>query len=135
MQEMRKREDLEEELEERRNKCQRRGSRKRMSRQGMKHGMRNRSGSASAADTGRNSMLKQSSLLHVAEGSEMRGASRRPAPPPMLKPYLSDEADVFEVDEKRGAPLPRDVTLNDGGGQRAGFGGWLSDLLERTIFW
>ncbi|VDL64707.1 unnamed protein product [Hymenolepis diminuta] len=101
----------------------------------MKHSVKNRSGSASAADTGRNSILKQSSLSQVAEGSELRGASRRPAPPPMLKPYLSDEADVFEVDEKRGAPLPRDVTLNDGSGQRAGLGGWLSDLLERTIFW
>nr|CDS30523.1 protin armadillo repeat [Hymenolepis microstoma] len=106
-----------------------------VSRQGIKRSRTIRSGSASVADRGQDSMLKQSSLSQVVEGSEIRAASQRPAPPPKLKPYLSDEADVFEVDEKRGAPLPRDASINDGGAQVTGLGGWLSDFLERTLFW
>ncbi|VDO03729.1 unnamed protein product [Rodentolepis nana] len=105
------------------------------SRHGMKRSRTIRSGSTSVVDRGRDPMLKQPSLSQVVEVSETKATSQRPALPPTLKPYLSDEADVFEVDEKRGAPLPRDASLNDRGAQVTGLGGWLSDFLERTLFW
>lgn len=55
-----------------------------------------------------------------------------------LKPYLADNTNLFEVDPSRCAPQRLD-TIDEGdaghGRQRGGIGGWLSDLLERTVFW
>ncbi|VDM31829.1 unnamed protein product [Hydatigera taeniaeformis] len=63
-----------------------------------------------------------------------RQPKSRPKPKP-LKPYLADGADIFEVDPSHGVPQRRDAIVNDANGTSRGFGGWLSDLLERTVFW
>ncbi|KAL5103984.1 hypothetical protein TcWFU_008381 [Taenia crassiceps] len=58
----------------------------------------------------------------------------RQKPQPM-KPYLADDADIFAVDPNHGVPQRRDAVVNDAGGTSRGLSGWLSDLLERTVFW
>lgn len=63
-----------------------------------------------------------------------RQLKTRQKPQPM-KPYLADDADIFEVDPNRGVPQRRDAVVNDASDTSRGLSGWLSDLLERTIFW
>lgn len=100
----------------------------RVSRHGRRRTNTFRSANASTTGTFQEGLEKQSE-----GGCDAKKPSHRPHPP-TLKPYLSDEADVFEVDEKRGAPLPRDAALNEGG-QRTGLVGWISDIFEKTLFW
>ncbi|VDK33251.1 unnamed protein product [Taenia asiatica] len=77
-------------------------------------------------------------------GSSCNAISSTMPPPRQLKtrqklqpirPYLADDADIFEVDPNHGVPQRRDAAVNDASGTSRGLGGWLSDLLERTIFW
>ncbi|BHF83228.1 hypothetical protein SprV_0802637000 [Sparganum proliferum] len=57
--------------------------------------------------------------------------------PPVPHPYLTNDADLFEVDSSRGAPQRQDMVNRDWGPQGGGGGisGWLSGLMERTLFW
>lgn len=106
----------------------------RLSRQGVKRKGSVRIGIAPATEQHPSSVLKQPSFSQASVLRTNLPQRQTFAPLPPLKPYLSEEADIFEVDEKRGAPLPRDAALGEAG-QRSGIGGWLSDILERTLFW
>ncbi|VDL96355.1 unnamed protein product [Schistocephalus solidus] len=55
--------------------------------------------------------------------------------PPVPHPYLTNDADLFEVDSSRGAPQRQDMVGRDRGPQGGGISGWLSGLMERTLFW
>ncbi|VDQ12443.1 unnamed protein product [Trichobilharzia regenti] len=51
-----------------------------------------------------------------------------------MPPYLEDDADLFEVDETRAAPKLRN---NNPGESESSKGPleWLSDFLEKSLFW
>ncbi|VDK32936.1 unnamed protein product [Dibothriocephalus latus] len=56
--------------------------------------------------------------------------------PPAPHPYLTNDADLFEVDSSRGVPQRQDMVGQDRGPQGGGgISGWLSGLMERTLFW
>ncbi|CAH8556766.1 unnamed protein product [Schistosoma turkestanicum] len=48
-------------------------------------------------------------------------------------PYLEDDADLFEVDETRAAPRLRNAPSNSDSSK--GPISWLSDFLEKSLFW
>ncbi|CAH8861536.1 unnamed protein product [Trichobilharzia szidati] len=50
-----------------------------------------------------------------------------------MPPYLEDDADLFEVDETRAAPKLRNN--NPGESESKGPLEWLSDFLEKSLFW
>ncbi|KAK4468146.1 hypothetical protein MN116_008311 [Schistosoma mekongi] len=50
-----------------------------------------------------------------------------------VPPYLEDDADLFEVDETRAAPKLRDAPSKPDSSK--GPIGWLSDFLEKSLFW
>ncbi|TNN15051.1 Armadillo repeat-containing protein [Schistosoma japonicum] len=50
-----------------------------------------------------------------------------------VPPYLEDDADLFEVDETRAAPKLRDAPSKQDSSK--GPIGWLSDFLEKSLFW
>ncbi|CDS43422.1 armadillo repeat protein [Echinococcus multilocularis] len=77
----------------------------------------------------------RSSYASISSTMPPPGQLKTRQKPQPMKPYLMDGADIFEVDPDRGVPQCRNVIANDASGTSRGFGGWLSDLLERTVFW
>ncbi|XP_018652662.1 hypothetical protein Smp_069760 [Schistosoma mansoni] len=50
-----------------------------------------------------------------------------------IPPYLEDDADLFEVDETRAAPKLMDAPIKSDSSK--GPISWLSDFLEKSLFW
>ncbi|VDD83837.1 unnamed protein product [Mesocestoides corti] len=82
-------------------------------------------------------LSRVSSMYTVRDRRSFAPSSAAAAAPKVSKPlhpYLADTADIFEVDPSRGAPQVKGMAGANSGRSR-GFTGWLSDLIESTIFW